>query len=101
MHLNQTPTHMSSEKKAWHEAAYKQLLLFLLTQGLKPGGFMVEDVRPFAEERGLVVPPNGSAWGAVMVRAKREGRIHSIGHRYRKSTETSNTALGTVWALTN
>lgn len=42
--------------------------------------FLGEDVRTWAHEQGLPKPPKACAWGAVMVRAARDGLIARGGY---------------------
>lgn len=59
----------------WSEMAYACLLSY-------PGKeFLTEDVRRWSHENGLPIPPSARAWGAVIVRAKREGVIKFLGYR--------------------
>jgi hypothetical protein len=41
--------------------------------------FMAEDVRAYAEEQGFTKPPDDRAWGAVFVRARKQGVIARVG----------------------
>lgn len=41
--------------------------------------FRIEEVRYWAEERGLPAPPSARAWGAVTIQAKNKGWIERCG----------------------
>jgi hypothetical protein len=43
--------------------------------------FLGEDVRTWAHEQGLPLPPMACAWGAVMLRAARERIVVRAGYR--------------------
>ena len=57
--------------------------------------FLTEDVRAYAEKRGLTPPPDQRAWGAVMQRAAKHGLIRRIGYMPARSSNLSPKAL---WA---
>lgn len=48
--------------------------------------FMTEDVREWAHNMGLPLPPDSRAWGAIIRRASRKGIIRSIGFAPMKSS---------------
>ena len=58
----------------WHEKASEFLDQF------PHKTFQAEDVRIWAYDRGLPLPPHCRAWGAVIIRAKKEGSIRHIGY---------------------
>lgn len=57
----------------WSNEAYECLIDFLKYIGKKE--FMAEDVRQFAVDNGLPEPPSLRAWGAIMVRARKNKLI--------------------------
>jgi hypothetical protein len=59
--------------------------------------FLIEDVRFAAEADGFPAPPSERAWGAIAIRAKREGVITNDGHGMTKNRGTSNATLVTRW----
>lgn len=69
---------ISTERKTpgWSETAYGYLLEYLATH---TGDFRGEQVREFAHGRGCPQPAHKRAWGAVFVRAAREGKIEKVG----------------------
>lgn len=71
---------------AWQRRARGYLLEYLATFR---ESFLTEDVRAFADERGLDKPPDGRAWGVVMQSAKREGLIRANGWGAAKSSNLS------------
>lgn len=70
----------------WKRRARGYLLEYLATHS---GAFLAEDVREFAEERGLDLPPDGRAWGAVVQGAARDGCIRKIGYAPARSSNLS------------
>jgi hypothetical protein len=76
---------------AWKRRARGYLLEYLASHA---GRFLAEDVREFAEARGLDLPPDGRAWGAVVQGAAREKVIRKVGYAPAKS---SNLAPKCQW----
>lgn len=59
---------------SWSERAGDALTAFV-----KSGAeFTSEDVREYAEQAGLPAPPDGRAWGAVILRARKAGLIRLV-----------------------
>jgi hypothetical protein len=74
----------------WQRLARGFLLEFLS----RPiGTFLAEDVRCFAEIRGLESPPDGRAWGAVLQSAAREKLIEKAGYGAARSSNLSPKVL--------
>lgn len=46
--------------------------------------FMCEEVRRFAESKGISKPPDKRAWGAVMMRCAKLGIVEKVGLGYAK-----------------
>lgn len=68
--------HAEDVNAGWKDKAYRALLTFL---HFNPGMlFQAEDIRLWAEVRGLPHPPNNRAWGAIIVKAKKANRIQFI-----------------------
>ena len=64
-------------QEGWSSEAYSLLLQFIAENPL----FKAEDARAFAHiQGGLAKPPDLRAWGGVVQRAAREGRIKKVGH---------------------
>jgi hypothetical protein len=60
------------------------------------GPFLGEQVREWAEARGLAAPPDGRAWGAVMQAAKRRHLLRSCGYAPARSSNLSPKVLWEV-----
>lgn len=59
--------------------------------------FMCEDVRVWAEQHKLIErPPHARAWGAVMIRAAKEGFIKKVGFGFTKNPLAHQTPA-TLW----
>lgn len=56
----------------WSEEAYALLKQFIAS---KTDCFMCEDVRAYADKKGLPAAPNNRAWGAIIARASRKEKI--------------------------
>jgi hypothetical protein len=82
----------------WKRSARGYLLEFLSSPRLE---FLAEDVREFAEGRGIESPPDGRAWGAVMRSAQRDGLICAVGAARAKSSNLSYKVLWRAIPRTN
>ena len=69
-----------SHHPKWNELAFDELRR--LVEQLEPYPFMAEEIRMIAN---VPIPPSKRAWGAVFLRAAKEGLIRRVGYR-----ETSN-----------
>lgn len=74
--------HADAVTPAWSERAFVELQAAIaMRRRANPGlTFMAEDVRRFAERRGLPAPPDPRAWGGVLQRAARAGLIVKAGY---------------------
>jgi hypothetical protein len=80
----------------WRDAALDQLKAFIAKN--PKGEFLAHDVREFALGRGLPPAAHDAAWGAVMVKAKRDGLINKVGFGIRPSFGTTNSTCVSVWS---
>lgn len=79
----------------WSSEAFSLLLSYMAENQF----FKAEDVRGFAHgKHGLAKPPDMRAWGGVIQRAVREGRIKKIGHGASKN-KTSHYRPVMVWQV--
>jgi hypothetical protein len=76
--MNQAVTHANAVIEDWSERAFDILLSFLL---FRQGDFLCEDVREFAFSLGFPEAPSKRAWGAIIVRARKEGLITHKGYK--------------------
>ena len=67
----------NSMDNLWSEKAFGYLKDFLLVTN---DVFMAENIREYAHQNGLEYPPSKRAWGAIIVRAKKEGLITFRGY---------------------
>jgi hypothetical protein len=77
----------------WSKQAYAYLMQFAR---LHHNPFLVEDVRAYAEKKGLTPPPDGRAWGHIVQTARRAKQITSCGFGIAKS---SNGSPKVLWKL--
>lgn len=78
----------------WSERAYDFLVRWA---ALHDGVFMTEDVRHAAEAADTYLPPpDARAWGAVILRAKREGKLVHAGYAPNKDS-TCHGSPKSVW----
>lgn len=81
--------------ESWTDRAFSALMLYCSKSN---ASFIAEEVREWAEREMLISPPHDSrAWGQVMRRAAREGRIRKLGYKPAKS---SNLSPKVLWAAT-
>lgn len=79
----------------WTIRAYRFLVVYASRRGRKE--FLMEDVRKAAEQSpSYVPPPDGRAWGAVALRAKKDGAIAHAGYA---PSESSNGSPKCLWRL--
>ena len=90
--INQAKEHADSVFQDWSDRAFEFLKEFI---SLSEYPFMAEDVRTSADCN-IPEPPSKRAWGAVILKAAREGIIRRVGYR-----ETQNPAAhrtpATLW----
>lgn len=91
--INQAADHANQVDDHWTQKAYDQLLDFL---AIVSGSFMGEDIRTYANKKGLPSPPTNRAWGAVITRAQRENLIRKIGIRSTQN-QKAHRANAAVW----
>lgn len=70
----QAVQHANEVNKGWGEEAFEMIKRYPEKK------FMTESVAAWAYLHGLTRPPSGRAWGAVVMRAYREGYIKRIGY---------------------
>lgn len=91
--IKKAVNHANKIRPGWGEDAYKFLKKFLAGHN---GPFMAEDVRSYAALLDFELPPNDRSWGAIIVRAKKEGLIEQRGTRKVKNKK-ANCANAAVW----
>ena len=75
--------HADRVHASWSDRAYS---FFERWASAQSEPFMMEDVRMAAEKSGSYVrPPDERAWGAILLRAKRAGRVAHAGYAPMKS----------------
>lgn len=81
----------------WGERAYNAILEYIARHNFRP--FTAEDAQEWAYENGLNVPASNNAWGSVISRLARDGRITKTGIRNsRKANAHARTVI--VWTPT-
>jgi hypothetical protein len=85
--------HANSQDDGWKE---KALHLFVKFAAKTPTAFLTEDARKFAEENGLLPPPDGRAWGHVAKTAERLKYVRFDGYGAAKSSNGSPKVLWRV-----
>lgn len=80
--------------EAWGDRAYTHALAFIAGQD----AFTGEQVRAYAENHGLPPAPEPRAWGAVMLRLKRDGRTVFRGYDLSANKQAHNRPV-VVWGV--
>lgn len=91
--IERAVTHANNTESEWSGQALGLLAAFAVEVG-RP--FLIEEVRPWAEAKGLPPPPDGRAWGAVTRRAAAKKRIQKVGAA---AAASSNCSLKVLWQL--
>lgn len=74
--IEQAVTHAEEVEPQWAIRAYLFLLAYIDHQRLAGASTVVsEDVRAYAHNLGLPVPPSNRAWGGPFMRARRAGLL--------------------------
>lgn len=74
--IKQALDHADAEEPGWSDKAYDHLISYI-NKVDEP--FQTEQVRAFAEDRGLPKPPDNRAWGGVIQKAVKRNIIKGIG----------------------
>lgn len=82
--------HAERVSEGWQARARGYLLEYL---SRNPGDFLGEQMREFAEGKGMDAPPDGRAWGAVLQSAARAGLIRKVGYAPARSSNLSPKVL--------
>jgi hypothetical protein len=70
--------HTNAVHANWTDAAYALAVVYL--NGLAPGAFVrTEQIREYAEGRGLPNPPDKRSWGYIPIKARNAGLVRSNG----------------------
>ena len=93
--IQQAVDHANIETENWSENAYRFLLEYIKTK--INGRFMAEDAREASA--GIVPePPSKRAWGGIIVRAVRSGKIKRAGFMTVKN-EKAHCTPATLWEI--
>lgn len=68
--------HADRVEPQWSEQAYALALEY----AQRHPSFTTEQIREYALARGLPPPPDGRAWGGVLARLAKTGRIQKVGY---------------------
>lgn len=85
--------HANDTVNKWSNKAYQMFIEYLANINT---GFMGEDFRRYAEQRGLQDPPSKRAFGGVILRASKEKLITKIGHA-QVSNVRAHKAFASIW----
>lgn len=90
--MAQAVDHADAVDPSWSDVAMEYVKVFA-RRGCE---FMGEDVRTYAQERGMPEPPDRRAWGAVLVRAAKRGLIKRLRYEPCKDPR-SHASPSAVW----
>lgn len=79
----------------WSDTAYS----FLIDYSKKYSSFMMEDVI-LASKGSVPEPPTNRAWGSVVRKAAKEGKLVNLGFQKKKS-EGSHSTPAVLWGVIN
>ena len=85
--------HADKQSPKWSEAALEFVRGYCAIHKLP---FVCDELRAWAEQRGLQEPPTRMAWGSVMVQAKKAGYIAKMGFVQGVYPDRKNTHMQTV-----
>lgn len=88
--------HADSVHQDWKERAFR-LLKWYVNSGDLNKTFLAEDVRKYTESVSLPEPPSKRSWGAVIMRAVKEGVIKHTGQYAKVKNPKANCANAAVW----
>lgn len=91
--VERSVAHANRVESEWSGQALALLVAYAI-EVKRP--FLVEEVRPWAEARGLPPPPDARAWGGIARRAKAKQRIQKVGAA---AAASSNASLKVLWQL--
>jgi hypothetical protein len=84
--------HADRVVEEWSDRAYAALVDFATKAGVP---FLIETARAAAELAGVPKPPDGRAWGAVVLKASRAGVIRVVGLARASSSNNAHKPLWT------
>jgi hypothetical protein len=76
--IQQSVEHADRKHEGWSDMAFNMLKDYTALIGIG-GQITSEIVRDYAKQNLLPEPPDGRAWGAVMLRAAKAGLIKKVG----------------------
>ncbi len=82
--------HTEQEQPNWTEKALDYLVKYPTAE------FQAEEVREWAHSQGLPLPPHPRAWGGVIVKARKQGKIEFAGYRNVSNPKAHSTPAA-VW----
>jgi len=88
--------HADAVVGSWSERAAALLREYGQTSAEVGVTFTAEDVRGFAEDKGLPAAPDSRSWGAVIMRARNAGLIKHAGYETSKSP-TRHHGITSAW----
>ena len=88
---------LSNAGREWHDRATQLALEFFANAG--PGGALFEDVREYAQRKGLALPPSPNAWGAVCLAMSKRSLITKTGQLRASRATKSHSRAQPVWRL--
>jgi hypothetical protein len=91
--MSRAIAHADRKEEGWGDRAYAVFMKFL---DITPGPFLAEDVMAYGRTLELTEPPNRKAWGPVMLKASKAGRIHRVGFGSVK-TPSAHCGFASIW----
>ena len=88
---------LNNAGKEWHDRATQLALEFFASAGYS--GALFEDVREYAQRKGLALPPSPNAWGAVCLAMSKRNLITKTGQLRASRATKSHSRAQPVWRL--
>lgn len=89
--------HADDVCEGWGDKAFYILKEFIRVNG---NSFLVEDVRLYAEAKGLPEPPSKRSWGSIILKASRAGIVKKNGYGITRNVKSHGTPAS-EWIRTN
>lgn len=87
--------HANRVRREWSAQADAYAKMMIARRGFKP--FLLEEIVEASKRDGVPQPPDGRAWGGVIIRLAKEGLVRKMGYG---AAKTSNTSPKVLWGKT-
>lgn len=92
--MKQAADHAEAINHGWSELAIEFVRAYSVIH--KGEQFAGEDIRMWAESKGLLIPPHKRAWGNVILTAAKRGLLRKVGYK-KTCNPLAHEAIATLW----